>query len=120
MIKSPYFKDDDFKCRCGCGMDISDKLKGLIFEMREDAQVPFVVTSGARCLSHNGSIGSKDTSSHVKGLAVDIAYSSSSIAFEIEHQAHRHGITRIGRNHTKSFIHIDIDSDKPQRVSFEY
>jgi zinc D-Ala-D-Ala carboxypeptidase len=120
MIKSEYFGDDDFKCRCGCGMDISDKLKSLIFIMREDASVPFVITSGARCKSHNAKVGGKPDSAHIRGLAVDIACPTSSIAFAIEHNAHKNGIKRIGRNHPKKFIHIDIDESLPQNVSFQY
>lgn len=33
--------------------------------------VPIIVSSGYRCLELNGAIGSKDTSQHVKGQAVD-------------------------------------------------
>lgn len=120
MVKSPYFKEDEFKCKCGCGMDVSDQLKKVVFEMREDAMVPFVINSGARCEEHNKRVEGRPNSAHTRGLAVDISYKSSQVAFEIEHQAHRHGITRIGRNYKFNFIHIDIDDSLPQRVSFEY
>lgn len=120
VISSPYFKEDDFKCRCGCGMDVEDKLKRLVFCMREDAQVPFVITSGARCDTHNLFVGGRDGSAHTKGLAVDIAYANSSRAFAIEKAAYQHGIKRIGRNRKKKFIHIDIDESLPQNVSFDY
>ena len=119
-MQSKYFNDDDFKCRCGCGMDVSQKLKEKVFAMREDAQVPFIVTSGARCESHNAKVGGKQNSSHTRGLAVDIAYGSSGAAFAIEKTAYQHGIKRIGRNRTKKFIHIDIDDSLPQNVSFDY
>lgn len=119
-MKSKYFTDDCFKCRCGCGMDISDNLKQKVFLMREDAQVPFIVTSGARCVKHNASVGGKADSSHIRGLAVDIAYSDSGRAFAIEKAAYIHGIKRIGRNRKKKFIHIDIDDSLPQNVSFDY
>lgn len=120
MKQSKYFKHDEFKCRCGCGMDVSDKLKSIIFEMREDAGVPFIITSGARCLAHNAKVGGKQNSAHTRGLAVDIAYSNSSVRYAIEHQAHLHGVKRIGVNNAKKFIHIDIDDTLPQCVSFEY
>ena len=119
-MQSKYFGEDDFKCRCGCGMDISDKLKQKVFMMREDAQVPFVITSGARCSSHNSSVGGKSNSAHTRGLAVDIAYNTSGRAFAIERSAYKHGVKRIGRNRRKSFIHVDIDESLPQNVSFDY
>jgi uncharacterized protein YcbK (DUF882 family) len=120
MKQSKYFKRDEFQCRCGCGMDISDKLKCIVFEMREDAGVPFIVTSGARCVAHNSKVGGKQNSAHTRGLAVDIAYSDSLVRYAIEHHAHLHGIKRIGVNTAKKFIHIDIDETLPQNVSFEY
>ena len=85
---SKYFEDDDFRCKCGCGMDVSEELKRLVFAMREDAQVPFIITSGARCEKHNGNVGGKAGSAHVSGLAVDIAYSTSSRAYAIESAPH--------------------------------
>lgn len=120
MITSPYFKDEEFQCNCGCGMDISDKLKAVVFRMREDAQVPFVITSGARCIPWNSVVGGKPHSAHTEGLAVDISYKDSRTAYAIEHAAHAHGIKRIGRNHRQKFIHIDISETLPQNVSFEY
>lgn len=120
MISSPYFGEDDFKCRCGCGMDVTDDLKLLVFKMREYAQVPFVITSGARCETHNLFVGGKENSAHVRGLAVDIAYSNSSRAYAIEQSAYRYDVKRIGRNRKKKFIHIDIDESLPQNVSFDY
>ena len=120
MISSPYFNEDDFKCKCGCGMDVSDGLKRLVFAMREDAQVPFIITSGARCEEHNHNVGGKTYSAHVDGLAVDIAYNTSAMAYAIERAAYQHGIKRIGRNRRLKFIHIDIDESKPQNVSFDY
>lgn len=120
MISSPYFKEDDFKCRCGCGMDIADELKLLVFKMREEAKVPFIITSGARCETHNIFEGGGDNSAHLRGIAVDIAYSNSSRAYAIEKAAYQHGIKRIGRNRKKKFIHIDIDESLPQNVSFDY
>lgn len=101
-------------------MDVTDDLKRLVFSMREAAKVPFIINSGARCKAHNTKSKGRDNSAHLRGLAVDIRYSSSTIAFQIEKEAYAHGVKRIGRNHKHKFIHIDIDSSLPQNVSFQY
>jgi len=40
--------------------------------LRDFVKRPIKLTNAYRCLSHNRSIGSKDTSQHVKGKAADI------------------------------------------------
>ena len=115
-----WFKDDDFQCKCGCGFDITDELKDLCDKARDLAQIPFIVNSGARCLSHNRNEGSRDTSSHVKGIAVDIATSSSSARFKVIQAFMKLGVSRFGINFNKNFIHIDIDTSKPQELIFGY
>ena len=111
-----WFRDDEFKCQCNCGMDVKQELKDALEDAREIAGVPFVVTSGARCLSHNRKIGSKDTSSHVKGLAADIKYQDDLHLTRIVHALSRCGFTRIGVNEKLKFIHCDIDREKPDAV----
>lgn len=87
---------------------------------RETAGIPFTVTSGARCLEHNRRIGSKDTSSHIKGLAVDIKYSNSQEKFIILFALYEAGFVRLGINEKLGFIHADLDVSKPQKVLFTY
>lgn len=117
-----WFNDNDFMCKCktndgkSCGFDCSDKFKQKVDEARELAGVPFVITSGARCLEYNRSIGSKDTSSHVKGLAADIKYKDDLHLTRIVHALSRVGFTRIGVNKDKKFIHVDYDKDKVDAV----
>ena len=71
-MKSIYFKEDEFKCKCGCGFDVTDELKLLVDRARDLAGVPFIINSGARCKEHNLLVGSKSTSSHIGGVAIDI------------------------------------------------
>jgi zinc D-Ala-D-Ala carboxypeptidase len=113
-----YFKDDEFLCSCGCKEDINDELKELLNRARKIAGVPFVITSGARCKDYNRSIGSKDTSSHVRGLAVDIKATGSRERSLIINSLCRLGVTRFGID--KSFIHIDIDTSKESDVTWLY
>lgn len=60
-------------CRCGCGgMVTSLELIDTIIALDKYYNGGVVIHSGFRCLTYNRSIGSKDTSQHVKGTAVDM------------------------------------------------
>lgn len=115
-----YFKASETECRCGCGMNISPQLLNRLNDAREASGVPFVITSGARCVAHNRNIGGTPNSSHTRGLAVDIACSSSQSRFAILKGLYAAGFTRIGYSQAKNFFHCDIDESLPQNVFFEY
>ncbi len=69
-----YFTEDEMACNC-CGEVVHNKvLEDMIDSARTRAGIPFVVTSWYRCPRHNKSVGSKPTSSHIKGKAIDIKY----------------------------------------------
>lgn len=115
-----YFTKEETSCRCGCGMNISDKLLAKLNEARELAGVSFMITSGARCAAHNLKIGGKPNSAHTRGLAVDIQYQNSNRKFKIVSSLLKVGFVRIGDNQMKNFIHCDIDESLPQEVYFNY
>ena len=117
MVK--YFKygtSDVLECSCGCGMKLDNCFLERVDEARELAGVPFKVNSGARCLDYNRTVGSKDTSTHVIGKAMDIAYEDELDVARIVHALSRVGFTRIGLNSDKKFIHVDKDPEKPDVV----
>lgn len=105
-----YFRDDEFKCKCGCGMDVQDELKEKIKRAREIAGVPFFINSGARCKEHNKKVGGTLNSSHIKGLAVDISYQSKLSLTKMVHGLSVAGFKRFGVS--ENFIHVDLDRDK--------
>jgi len=112
-----YFRDDEFKCRCQeCGMDVDEAFKLKLDEARGVAQTPFRINSGARCPKHNAKVGGSPNSSHLKGLAVDIAYTSDLELAKIIRGLTWVGIGRIGVNEKKKFIHCDVDTNKPNAV----
>lgn len=113
-----YFKDDDFKCQCGCNLDVTDEVKALSDRLREVCGIPLIVNSGARCKAHNKEIGASATSSHINGLAVDFKCIKSSDRYIILNSAIRLGIQRIGLH--KGFIHIDIARDRADKVVWFY
>ena len=86
-------------------------------EAREFAGIPFIINSAYRSPSHPESI-KNPTSSHIKGLAVDISAKDSRQRFLILDALMVVGFNRIGIAGT--FIHVDSDLDKSQNVIWTY
>jgi len=109
------FKESDFSCKCGCGLNnISSDLIYRLNIARLIAGVYFIINSACRCKKHNKLVGGSLTSSHLLGLAVDIAIKSPNDRFIIVNSLLSAGFTRIGVY--KNFIHVDLDITKPQNV----
>jgi zinc D-Ala-D-Ala carboxypeptidase len=113
-----HFKMHEFACPC-CGENlVSTKLIEKLDTARHLAGVAFKINSGYRCEKHNKEVGGKETSSHLKGLAVDIACTNSVARFKLLNALLIVGFKRIGIADT--FIHCDIDSSKVQDVIWSY
>lgn len=68
-----YFKDSEFTCKCGCGLNLQkDGIKRIADEIREHFGQPAIITSGTRCYKHNKEVGGVDGSFHTTGNAIDI------------------------------------------------
>jgi len=105
-----YFKESEFTCKCGCGETIiSRNLLEMLDEARDFAKTPFVINSGYRCKNHSESI-KNPTSSHIKGLAVDIKCTNSKKRAIIIDALGYVGFKRFGLADT--FIHTDLDEGK--------
>ena len=113
-----HFTKEEFDCQCGCGNADIFISENLVFQLecvRIHYGKPMRINSGIRCLSHNRAIGSRDTSSHIKGLAVDISCKDMGTRLELVKRLLRDGeFTRIGFH--KDFIHVDVDYDKPNGI----
>lgn len=81
---------------------------------RELAAIPFKITSGYRTADHNKSVGGVPNSSHLIGVAADIAVGSGNERYIILNALIRAGFSRIGV--AKNFIHCDTDISKPNSV----
>ncbi len=117
MKVKPY----EFDCKCGCGHNnMDDDFIYKINRARNMANVPFIITSGARCREHNERVGGSLTSSHLVGLACDIACSDSRTRYKIVKALLLAGFTRIGIG--KDFIHVDAAECeiKPAEVMWDY
>lgn len=106
---SKYFKNKELNMN----VDFLAKLD----EAREFSGIPFVINSAWRSPTHPESI-KNPTSSHIKGLAVDIKATDSKTRFKILEALLSVGFTRIGIANT--FIHVDLDFDKTQQVIWTY
>jgi len=116
-----HFQESEFYCQCGCGLDFDDMDEDVVRHLdiaRGYAEVPFVLTSSIRCNGHNLIEGGTKTSSHIKGLAVDIECLSSYARYRILYGLKKAGFTRIGIG--KNFIHADQDPDKPKELMWVY
>jgi len=114
-----YFKISEFDCRCGCGKNnINDALVRKLDRVREKAGIPIVVSSGCRCEKNNKAAGGKDDSAHLEGLAADIKAISSGTRWKLLSAIFTTGFNRIGIR--KTFIHVDIDISKPEKVIWLY
>ena len=113
-----HFSKEEFDCQCGCGngdIEISTWLVEGLEKVRKCYGKPMRINSGIRCLNHNRSIGSKDTSSHIKGLAVDIGCIDMKARLDLTKLLLREAeFTRMGFH--KKFIHVDVDYDKPNGI----
>ena len=94
-----------------------DEISGLAPELvsmldfaREMAGIPFLINSGIRTPEQNQKVGGVIDSSHLKGLAVDIACESSGDRHKIISGLVKAQFKRIGI--AKDHIHADIDSSR--------
>jgi uncharacterized protein YcbK (DUF882 family) len=124
-MKFKNFSYDEFDSPMqeGSGQLMSNELIKMLDAARDLAGVPFKITSGYRVeadierLRKAGYKVSKN-SSHLKGLAADIACTNSSDRFNMLDALLKVGFNRIGIANT--FIHVDIDPDKPPFAIWTY
>jgi len=115
-----YFEYEEFDSPDiqGSGQLMDTKLLNMIDEAREIYGKPIHVTSGYRTEAHNRKVGGVDSSSHLKGLAIDVACVISDDRFKMLNALLEVGFNRIGIAGT--FIHVDIDKNKSQNVIWTY
>lgn len=109
--KYKYFSEKEV-----VGLDPS--LVQMLDKAREIAGVPFKINSGIRTKTQNTNAGGVEDSSHLTGLAVDLACTTSSNRFKMVTALLSVGFNRIGLGET--FIHVDIDKSKVGNVIWDY
>jgi len=102
----------------GSGEFMSKEFLEMLDQARDIAGIPFKINSGYRTIIHNAVVGGKSESSHLHGLAADVSCKESRERFIMIAAFIAAGFTRIGIG--KTFIHVDCDPDKDNRVSWLY
>jgi uncharacterized protein YcbK (DUF882 family) len=116
---SPHFSENEFRCKCGCGIVlVSKNLLGALERMRK-MMGPITIKSGCRCPTWNKVVGGKRRSAHIttedkECLAADIGLRSkgSRMRLKVVKAALEVGIKRIGPH--KGFVHIDVATHLPE------
>jgi len=119
---SKNFSSSEFECKCKNPDCIEQKISKSYIEklqkVREEFGSSITVTSGYRCLKHNRSIGSKDTSQHIQGNAGDKVVSLDKID-KLYELCEKHFKAVGDARHRKSpFIHTDDRDDKERRWAY--
>jgi len=113
------FDRKEFSCSCGCGFDdVDNNFIQRLQWARDNAGIPFKITSGCRCPAHNKKVGGKNTSDHVTGEGADVEVIGSMSRFIIIDAAIRAGFKRIGIG--KTFIHLGTNHNNPIEVCWLY
>lgn len=98
--------------------ELNPKLVDRIILAQRMCGEQFTITSAYRSQGYERSKGRKGSSSHCKGLAVDVSAVNSHLRFKIVAGCILAGFPRLGIG--KTFIHIDIDETKPHPIIFHY
>lgn len=98
--------------------DISSLLLSAIRSAQKMCGFTFTITSAFRSKSWELSKGRNGSSSHTKGLAVDISARDSHARYKILLALGFVGVPRLGVG--KTFIHADIDETKAHPIIFHY
>ena len=68
-----HFKQSEFTCKCGCGLNnMNLAVVKIADKVREHFRSPAIVTSGSRCEKHNKEVGGVSNSRHLQGKAIDM------------------------------------------------
>jgi zinc D-Ala-D-Ala carboxypeptidase len=121
-----YFTYEEFDCPDAPGSARKHMNVHFINSLeyaREDAGIPFVITSGYRTREYNDKLRAlgyetSRKSAHIKGLAADIATKNSEERYIILCALINEGFTRIGIG--PDFIHVDCDESKADGVVWLY
>lgn len=116
-----YFEEHEFHCTCNRvhqAQSVDPRLIWMLDLARDRAGLPFVITSGYRCVEHNTEVGGVKDSAHLKGLAADIFVGNSRARYIMLKSLLPIGFSRIGIG--RNFIHVDIDDTKQIGVMWLY
>ncbi|EPQ8291100.1 YcbK family protein [Campylobacter jejuni] len=123
MKENPYFKESEFKCKCGkCKLPPnvpSDELVDVLCEIREHYNAPIIINSGYRCKEHNAEVGGAAKSQHTIGSAADFVVKGVKTEEVHQYVLEKYGDKPFGiaikhnfENPFGGFVHIDTRGRK--------
>lgn len=118
---SQHFHEDEFRCRCGCGMAIvSLRLIRSLEELRAACGGnPIRINSGYRCPRHNRAIRGAKRSKHLFGEAADIVVAGMEPGDVAKMAEQVEGFQMGGIGIYRGFVHVDVGTThRPWRGDF--
>lgn len=114
-----YFKDEEFKrCTPSCSiMDMNPAFMRELDRLRSYLKRPIIINSAFRSVDYELRKGRSGSSSHCKGLAVDIRCDDSDYRLRLLTTIFGMpglSICRVGIG--ENFVHLDCDPDKPPAI----
>lgn len=115
-----YFKLTEFDSpdEPGSGSCMNEEILNMLDAVRKQFGKPIKINSGYRTIARNKKIGGVTNSSHLRGLAADISCKNSKDRFFLINLLLKAGFKRIGI--ANSFIHVDIDKEKTEKLIWTY
>lgn len=118
MKLSNHFTKKEMECPCCGAMKMEEDVIQAIEAVRCEYGKPIYINSAFRCPKHNVELGSKSSSSHLVGLAIDIRVNSSKERYGLMRHLLQH-FTRLGFG--DGFIHADLDHvNKTPNLIWDY
>lgn len=102
----------------GSGDEMDSLFLQRLDEAREEAGIPFTITSGFRTKKHNKRVKGMSNSAHLKGYGADISTPTARKRLTILTACLKVGFNRIGI--MKNAIHVDDDQMLPSKVLWHY
>lgn len=123
MKENPFFKVEEFKCKCGkCDLPEgvpSDELIDILCEIRNHFDKPLIINSAYRCSEHNAKVGGAKQSQHTIGSAADFTIKGIPTEEVYKYVIQVYGERPLGiavkRNKEdvfKGFVHLDTRGKK--------
>jgi len=121
----PFFKISEFDSpdEPGSGIKMSYMFMLKLCSLRRFVDRKFIINSGYRTKEYNENLISRGykaslDSAHLDGIAADIACPDSAFRYKFLEGCFKYEIHRIGSS--ENFFHIDIDTNKPQKIIWTY
>ena len=99
-------------CSDNCGLEFTDIFSRLLRNidtlMLSENLREIYINSGPRCLKHNITVEGSTNSSHIRGIAADIAFVTGIEVYALLRHSIELGVRRIGIDAHRNFLHIDL------------